>query len=144
MCLQVKGQDLVHHLCILCDSQLTPDISVTQSVTPASAPLVPGNQPVFTFTSIVRAAAGSGRVNNARLSVALSAGLARTGDVLASPNGASSALAVLPASSVISKRRCCCRHMMHRMYFRVHWHCFVSNNMTTSQGFTTRAWLCCF
>jgi hypothetical protein len=67
--------------------QLTPDITVTQSVTPATASLVPGNQPVFTFTSIVRAAAGSGRVNNAQLAISLSPGLARTGDVVATPDG---------------------------------------------------------
>jgi hypothetical protein len=67
--------------------QLTPDITVAQSVSPSAASLVPGNQPVFTFSSTVSAAAGSGRVNSARLDVSLSAGLARTGDITAQPDG---------------------------------------------------------
>lgn len=67
--------------------QRTPDIVIGQAVSPAAASTVPGNQPLFTFSSTVSAAAGSGRLNNARLDVSLSAGLARTGDILALPDG---------------------------------------------------------
>jgi hypothetical protein len=66
---------------------LTPDIIIAESVSPSAASMVPGNQPVFTFSSTVSAAAGSGRVNSARLDVSLSAGLARTGDITAQPDG---------------------------------------------------------
>jgi hypothetical protein len=60
-------------------------MTVSQTVDPASAPLVPGNQPVFTFNSVVSVAGG--RVNNAQLSITLSAGLARIGDIVAQPDG---------------------------------------------------------
>ncbi|KAF6258654.1 hypothetical protein COO60DRAFT_1638986 [Scenedesmus sp. NREL 46B-D3] len=66
---------------------LTPDVAVSQAVNPAAATLSPGNQPVFTFTSTVGAAAGSGRVNGAQLRINLSAELARTGDIVAQPDG---------------------------------------------------------
>jgi hypothetical protein len=67
--------------------QPKPDVQVTQSVTPTTASLQPGNQPLFTFTAVVSAAAGSGYVNGVKLDVALPAGLERLGDIAAAPDG---------------------------------------------------------